>query len=32
MQGNWLFPTEDNLLFYGLFVLAAAREHRFWQT
>jgi len=32
IQGDWLFPIEDNLLFYGLFVLAAAREHRFWPT
>jgi hypothetical protein len=32
MQGDWLFPTEDNLLYYGFFVLAAARERRFWQT
>lgn len=30
MEGDWLYPTEDNLLFYGLFVLAAARERRFW--
>lgn len=32
MQGEWLFPSEDNLLFYGLFVLAAAKERRFWST
>ncbi len=32
IQGEWLFPVEDNLFFYGLFVLAAAREHSFWPT
>jgi len=32
MEGDWLYSTEDNLLFYGLFVLAAARERRFWPT
>jgi uncharacterized protein len=32
MEGDWLFPTEDNLLFYGLFVLAVAKERRFWPT
>lgn len=26
IEGDWLCPTEDNLLFYGLFVLAAAKE------
>jgi uncharacterized protein len=30
MAGEWLYPEEDNLLFYGLFVLAAARAHEFW--
>lgn len=30
MEGDWLFSTEDNLLFYGSFVLAAAGERRFW--
>lgn len=32
MVGDWLFPTEDNLLFFGLFVLAAARAQSFWPT
>jgi uncharacterized protein len=27
---QWLYPGEDNLLFYGLFVLSAARAHAFW--
>jgi len=30
MEGEWLYPHEENLLFYGLFVLAAARAHDFW--
>ncbi|UPT63825.1 MAG: UPF0149 family protein [Hyphomonadaceae bacterium JAD_PAG50586_4] len=32
MEGEWLYPEEENLLFYGLFVLAAARAHDFWPT
>jgi uncharacterized protein len=32
IQGDWLYPEEENLLFYGLFILAAARAHYFWQT
>lgn len=32
MEGHWLYPTEDSLLFYGLFVLAAAKERSFWPT
>ncbi len=30
MEGQWLYPEEENLLFYGLFVVAAARVHDFW--
>jgi yecA family protein len=30
IEGAWLYPAEDNLLFYGLFVLAAARTRPFW--
>lgn len=30
IAGQWLYPGEDNLLFYGLFVLAAARARNFW--
>ncbi len=30
LKGEWLFPSEDSLLFYGIFVLAAAHERRFW--
>ena len=32
MEGEWLYPEEESLLFYGLFVLAAARAHDFWPT
>lgn len=32
MQGDWLYPSEEGLLFYGLFVLASARERAFWPT
>lgn len=32
MEGDWLYPSEEGLLFYGLFVLAAARERSFWPT
>ena len=32
IEGGWLYPSEDNLLFYGLFVLAASRERSFWPT
>jgi uncharacterized protein len=32
MEGDWLYPSEDTLLFYGLFVLAAAKERGFWPT
>jgi hypothetical protein len=32
IEGDWLYPSEDNLLFYGLFVLAASRERSFWPT
>jgi uncharacterized protein len=32
MEGEWLYPEEESLLFYGLFVLAAARARDFWPT
>jgi yecA family protein len=30
IEGAWLYPAEENLLFYGLFVMAAARARPFW--
>lgn len=30
VEGEWLYPEEQNLLFYGPFVLAAAQAHDFW--
>jgi hypothetical protein len=30
IEGGWLYPAEDNLLFYGLFVMAAARARPLW--
>jgi uncharacterized protein len=30
IAGEWLYPPEEYLLFYGLFVLAAAKERAIW--
>jgi hypothetical protein len=30
IEGLWLYPAEHNLLFYGLFVLAAAKAPNMW--
>lgn len=32
LEGDWLYLQEENLLFYGMFVLAAARDNGFWPT